>query len=74
MQHKNKIKIGLSLVRSIIELHGGNIKVESEYGKGSEFIIELPVTTVEEAIIQEEIAATNETNIERLHIEFSDIY
>ena len=35
--------IGLSLTKSLVEMHGGNISVKSEYGKGSEFIIELPV-------------------------------
>ena len=34
--------IGLSLVKSIVEMHGGKINVESEVGKGSIFKIELP--------------------------------
>ena len=34
--------IGLSLVKSIVELHGGSIYVESEYGKGSKFTVSLP--------------------------------
>lgn len=34
--------IGLALVKSLIEIHGGSICVESEYGKGSEFIVEIP--------------------------------
>jgi len=33
--------IGLSLVKSIVELHGGSIYVESEFGKGSTFTVKL---------------------------------
>ena len=35
--------IGLSLTKELVELHGGNIQVESEYGKGSIFKIYLPL-------------------------------
>lgn len=34
--------IGLSIAKGIVEAHGGNIRVQSKLGKGSEFIIELP--------------------------------
>lgn len=34
--------LGLSLVKQIIEAHGGEIRVKSEQGKGSRFIIEIP--------------------------------
>jgi signal transduction histidine kinase len=34
--------IGLSLVRVLLELHGGDIWVESEKGKGSTFVFALP--------------------------------
>lgn len=34
--------VGLSLCRSIVEMHGGHITVESEEGKGSCFTITLP--------------------------------
>jgi len=36
--------LGLSISHGIIEKHGGSIKVQSEEGKGSEFIINLPLT------------------------------
>ena len=35
--------IGLSLVKNLVELHKGKITLKSEVGKGSEFIITLPV-------------------------------
>jgi signal transduction histidine kinase len=37
--------LGLSLVRHIVESHGGRVTVESEVGKGSTFTIHLPFTT-----------------------------
>jgi len=36
--------LGLSLSYDIIKAHGGEIKVESEEGQGTEFIIQLPLT------------------------------
>ena len=44
--------IGLSLVKSIVELHGGSISAESESGKGSKFTVILPTKKVmQESII-----------------------
>lgn len=33
--------LGLAMVKSIIELHGGEISVKSEFGQGTEFRIVL---------------------------------
>lgn len=65
--------IGLSLVKSIVELHKGKISVESELGKGSVFKIELPVRIIEELEVIEKIKPIN-SKIEMINIEFSDIY
>ncbi|MBU3156357.1 PAS domain-containing sensor histidine kinase [Clostridium estertheticum] len=67
--------IGLSLVKSLVEMHGGTIRVESQYCSGSEFIIDLPETGLPEnkTIISDSNIA-RVSDLERLQIEFSDIY
>ena len=40
--------IGLSLVKSLVEMHNGYVYVESEFGKGSEFIVCLPNSSEED--------------------------
>ncbi|MCB0728525.1 MAG: sensor histidine kinase, partial [Ignavibacteriae bacterium] len=35
--------LGLSLSYDIVKSHGGELKVETKEGKGSEFVIELPL-------------------------------
>lgn len=64
--------IGLSLVKSFVEMHLGSIKVKSSLGEGSEFIISLPVKIQEDTIQNENLMF--ETNIEKINLEFSDIY
>ena len=35
--------LGLAYVKKIVNLHGGDIRVDSEYGKGTTFTIRLPI-------------------------------
>lgn len=65
--------IGLSLVKSIIEMQGGNIKVESENDKGSTFTILLPVTLENENEIANDYCIQDD-KVAKIDIEFSDIY
>lgn len=66
--------IGLSLVKSLVKLHNGEISVNSKLGEGSEFIVELPVTLVEGEVKEEEQKRLcHEEYIEKIEIEFSDI-
>ena len=63
--------IGLFLVKSLVELNGGEIILNSELGKGSEFIIVLP-----DKIENNEITKLTEfkNKLDTMNIEFSDIY
>ncbi|WP_438348028.1 sensor histidine kinase [Paenibacillus sp. FA6] len=38
--------LGLSITKSIVEAHGGIIRVDSKPGYGATFIVELPITTL----------------------------
>lgn len=66
--------IGLSLVKSLVEMHGGKIYINKEVTEGSEFVIELPVKILENIKESKEIYDTSENHIEKIKIEFSDIY
>lgn len=65
--------IGLSLVKSLIEMHGGTISIQSEVNKGTEFIIELPVKVLDENV-QDNSKEMYSGKVETINIEFSDIY
>ena len=67
--------IGLNLVKSLVEMHGGTIQVNSEYLNGSEFIVEIPIRQVGDDQIHENGSDNILSNvISRIDIEFSDIY
>jgi len=64
--------IGLSLVKSIVELHCGHIYAESEVGNGSKFIVKLPSRNVshENLTHNKKILSKNEN----IKVELSDIH
>lgn len=67
--------IGLSLVKSMVELHGGSINVNSQWGVGTEFIIELPsINTYVEENSYFDYDNMGDNRVEKINIEFSDIY
>ncbi len=47
---------GFTWSKHLVEAHGGKIWVESDTGKGSSFIFELPVTPPKEILEQDEVA------------------
>jgi PAS domain S-box-containing protein len=64
--------IGLTLVRSLVELHGGEVSAVSEgIGKGSEFIISLPKSQLTP---KSKVRAKIETSINRRVVVVDDNY
>ncbi|MBX9136389.1 hypothetical protein HCG75_02920 [Clostridium sp. K12(2020)] len=61
--------IGLSIVKSMIEVHNGTISVESSLNKGSVFEVKLPNVLIEDSPMV--IYEFNKANTE---LELSDIY
>jgi signal transduction histidine kinase/DNA-binding response OmpR family regulator len=47
--------LGLAITKKFCEMMGGHIKVESQEGVGSTFVIHLPATVVEEILDEDEI-------------------
>lgn len=74
--HRNRegSGIGLSLVKSLVELHHGTISLVSAPNEGSEFIIKFPaeISADNKASITDN--NLNENKAETIKIEFSDIY
>lgn len=76
LKTKNKIEkqgsgIGLYLVKSLVTLHGGNIKVESKVNEGSKFIVTIPKKVLENG--EELVIGEKEKANRKVNIEFSDI-
>lgn len=67
--------IGLSIVKSLVEMHGGGVNVISQLGIGSEFIIKMPINIIEYEVNADNQEESNLNNyVENVKIEFSDIY
>jgi signal transduction histidine kinase/ligand-binding sensor domain-containing protein/DNA-binding response OmpR family regulator len=47
--------IGLSITQEFVNLHGGTIRVESEVGKGSTFIVKIPIVDIHADFIDDEV-------------------
>lgn len=67
--------IGLSIVKTFVELLGGDIRLLSEENRGSEFIVTLPVRPPPPEELQAHAAFQPKGRvIESINIELSDIY
>jgi len=67
--------IGLSLVKMLVDAHGGSISVNSKIGIGSKFVLKLPALILEDEQSKEEVISKNYmVNVEKIMAEFSDIY
>ncbi|WP_300381464.1 HAMP domain-containing sensor histidine kinase [Clostridium sp.] len=64
--------IGLDLVSNLVKSHDGFMELNSVEGVGSEFIITIPITEVEEE--KDYTFRDSENKIQMLEIEFSDLY
>jgi PAS domain S-box-containing protein len=71
--------IGLALVKSLVEMHGGIINLSSVYGEYTEFDIRFPSVTLDyegESVLSSSVIENSfvDKKVERMTIEFSDIY
>ena len=76
VQNNKKIErqgsgIGLYLVKSLIDLHGGTIEVKSKVDKGSKFIVSIPKKEAKDS--EKTIIYNDDNRCEKDKVEFSDI-
>ncbi|SQB31743.1 sensory box histidine kinase [Clostridium sporogenes] len=72
-RNKEGSGIGLYLVKSFVNMHEGTIDIKSIIGKGSEFIINIPVKLVKEDSEKENNVLYSPSK-EYVDMEFADIY
>ncbi len=68
--------LGLSLVKSLVEIHSGTISLESDIGLGCNFTILIPNSNCDFSEIRTDNDYFVEDNcvVDKINIEFSDIY
>ncbi|MFW6287526.1 MAG: PAS domain S-box protein [bacterium] len=64
--------IGLAIVKSLVDLHGGEIYLKSKYGEGTEFFVSLPVEN--KSCSSPQSLYEPDYLIDKIDVEFSDIY
>ncbi|MDP5016573.1 MAG: ATP-binding protein, partial [Dolichospermum sp.] len=64
--------LGLSLVKELVELHGGNVKVDSVYGQGTIFTLQL-LTGSSHLPTNQILNTAADLNISRASVELADL-
>jgi GAF domain-containing protein/class 3 adenylate cyclase/PleD family two-component response regulator len=64
--------LGLSLVKELVELHGGGVKVQSVYGQGTQFTLRL-LTGADHLPPEQVLHIPGELNTSRVTVELADI-
>lgn len=66
--------IGLTLVKSLVKLHNGEVYVNTEFEEGTQFCIELPIKKMKNFKNNNVREKSIVSKVEKFNIEFSDIY
>ncbi|WP_016951520.1 response regulator [Anabaena sp. PCC 7108] len=64
--------LGLSLVKELVELHGGEVQVQSVYGQGTQFTLRL-LTGADHLPPEQVLHVSGELNTSRVSVELADI-
>lgn len=66
--------IGLTLVKSLVKLHNGEVYVNTEFEEGTQFCIEFPIRKMKNFKNNNVREKSIVSKVEKFNIEFSDIY
>lgn len=74
VHNKEGSGIGLSLVKSLVDIHNGKVTASSEINNGTTFTVSIPVTIVENQAQLNNNTVSDDNKVNRMNVEFSDIY
>lgn len=66
--HYKGTGLGMAITKSYVDLMEGTITVESEKGKGSTFIVEIPVEITDESAVQRRETTVSDINLKNIRV------
>lgn len=74
LAHNRKLEgtgLGLSITKSLVDLMGGEIKVDSTYGKGTVFTVRIPQVVTNDTVMGQYSDTVRDINKNKYHVSFT---
>ena len=65
--YTDKVSLGLTIAKCLVDMMGGNLKIESVYGEGTEIIVTIPQKI--KSLVESELSRTQRLKLEEINYE-----